>query len=49
MYEGKRGAIEVGTIQAVGKKSNYLTNTLIGEFKNLTKYVINNKHTLTQS
>ena len=32
----KGDAIEVGTIQAVVKKSSYLTNTLLGEFKNIT-------------
>jgi hypothetical protein len=40
------GAIEVGAIQVGVKKSNYLTNTLLGEFKNITQYIINNKHKL---
>ena len=39
-------AIEVGAFQVVGKKSYYLTNTCLGEFKNITPYIINNKHTL---
>ena len=33
----KGGAIEVGAIQAVMKKSNYLANTLIDESKNITQ------------
>jgi hypothetical protein len=31
--EQERGAIEVGAIQAIAKKSNYLINILLGEFK----------------
>ena len=42
----RHGTIEVGAIQAVVKNNNYLTNTLLGEFKNITQYIINNKHIL---
>ena len=30
----------------VVKKSNYLTNKLLGGFKNITQHIINNKYTL---
>ena len=38
------GGIELGPIQVVVKKINYLTNMLLGEFTNITQYIINNKH-----
>jgi hypothetical protein len=49
IFIGGRGrgvAIGVGAIQAVVKKSNYLRNMLLGEFKNIAQYIISNKHTL---
>jgi hypothetical protein len=38
-WGARRGAIEVGAIQAVVKKNNNLTNTLLGKSKNITQYI----------
>jgi len=41
--------IEVGTIQAVAKKRNYIINTVLGGFKNIQQYIIKNAHTLNSN
>jgi len=40
------GAIEVGAIQAEMRKSNYLTNALLGEAENIIQSIIKNSRTL---
>ena len=43
---GERDSTEVVVFQAVVKKSNCWTHTLLGQFKSITQYIINNKYTL---
>jgi len=50
LWGGASGVvIEVGTIQAVAKKRNYIINTVLGGFKNIQQYIIKNAHTLNSN